>query len=140
MNKTLFFLQQQVGKEAAESPSPFMRWLNPVMLSAEEGALSFRYRIRKEMTNPFGTLHGGISAGIIDDAIGATVFSLGDDAAYKTINLNVDYFAAAVEGDSIIAVATILKRGKQLIHAQCELWNEDQSRLLAKGQSNLIRQ
>jgi acyl-coenzyme A thioesterase 13 len=34
-----------------------MKWLNPVVLSAEEGQLEFQYTVREEWLNP-GNLHG----------------------------------------------------------------------------------
>lgn len=139
MNKVLAFLKEQVGKDAYASPSPLMRWLNPVMLSAEEGRLSLEYTIRPEMTNPAGTLHGGITAAIVDDAIGATMFSFGEPVFYTTINNVIDYFASARENDKIIAETSILKKGKQIVNAQCEVWNSDKSRMLAKGYTNLIK-
>lgn len=139
MNTQLEFLRQQIGRDAANSPSPLMRWLNPIMLSAAEGKLSFQFKIRNEMTNPMGILHGGITAAIIDDCIGATTFSYGEEQFYSTINLAIDYFGSAVENDIIIAETTVIKKGKQLINAHCEIWNADKSRMLAKGYSNLLK-
>ena len=139
MNKALEFLKLQIGKEAIHSPSPLMRWMNPIILSVEEGKLSFQYTIRKEMTNPLGAIHGGISAAIIDDMIGAALYSFGEEHYYSTINNSIDYFSPALENEIIIADSMILKKGRQLVNAQCEIWNSDRSRMLAKGCSNLIK-
>lgn len=139
MNKVLEFLKQQIGTSAEKSTSPLMRWLNPTLISVEEGKLSFQYIVRKEMTNPIGTLHGGTTAAIIDDAIGAAVYSYGESHFYSTINIAVDYFGPAFENDTIISEALVIKKGNQLINAQCEIWNADKTRLLAKGYSNLIK-
>lgn len=139
MNKAIELLKFHVGKEASNSPSPLMRWMNPVLLSAEVGKLSLQYTIRREMTNPMGAIHGGISAAIIDDAIGATLFSFGEDHFYSTINNSIDYFGAAYENETVIAETSILKKGKQLVNAQCEIWNSDRSRMIAKGNSNWIK-
>lgn len=139
MNAAVEFLKKHIGKDSSLSPSPLMRWLNPVILFAEEGKLSFEYKVRKEMTNPLGAMHGGISAAIIDDAIGAAVYSLGEEQFYSTINLAVDYFGRAPENETVIADALILKKGRQLVNAQCEIWNADKSRLIARGYSNLIK-
>ncbi len=132
-------LQQYVGKEFSESPSPFMLWLNPIILSAKQGALSFQYTIRKEMTNPVKGLHGGVTAAIVDDIIGATMFSLNEEVFYTTINNVIDYFATAKENDIIIAETSILKRGKQIMNVQCEIWNADKTRLIARAYSNLLK-
>lgn len=133
------FLKAHIGKEITDSPSPFMSWLKPVMLSVEEGSLTFQYTIRKEMTNPFGTLHGGITAAIIDDSIGATLISYGEPYFYVSINLVIDYISSAREGDEVIAQTSIIKKGNQVVNAQCEVWNKDRSRLIAKGYTNLLK-
>lgn len=138
-NQIIEFLKGQIGKDAQDSPSPLMRWLNPVMIAAEPGELVFEYHIREEWLNPLGNLHGGITAAIVDDAIGAAVFSLGETVFYSTISNNIDYFGSSQGGQKIIAKTAIIKKGKQLINAQCEIWNSDNSRILARGYSNLLK-
>lgn len=71
------FLKSHIGKEVSQSPSPFMAWLKPVITEVIEGSITFQHTVRREMTNPFGTLHGGIIAAMIDDAIGATLIAFG---------------------------------------------------------------
>ncbi|AZA59516.1 PaaI family thioesterase [Chryseobacterium shandongense] len=132
-------LKQFIGKEFTQSPSPFMRWLNPIVLFAEEGQLEFQYIIRQEWLNPVGNLHGGITAAIIDDIIGATMYSLNEGSFMTTINNVIDYFSAAKENDIIVAETKIIKRGKQFVNAQCEIWNADKTRLIARGTSNLFK-
>jgi acyl-coenzyme A thioesterase 13 len=139
VNERLGVMQNYIGKHFPESPSSYMRWLNPIIRAAEFGTLRFEYRVRKEMTNPMGLLHGGITAGIIDDIIGATVFTMGFSHAYTTINNNVDYFAPAKEGEVIEARSSVIKRGQQIINLQCEVWLPVKDRLLARGYSNMIR-
>ncbi|MCK5441091.1 MAG: PaaI family thioesterase [Maribacter sp.] len=139
MNKTLAFLKSQIGKDSSASPSPLMRWLNPSLRDVEEGKLEYSYVVREEMTNPMGIIHGGATAAIIDDAIGAAVFSLGNTHIYTTINLVIDYFGRANVGETIYAKTKIVKKGKQIINGECEVWNADKSRMIAKGQSNLIQ-
>ncbi len=137
--KAAKFLRDHIGREVSDSPSPFMSWLKPVMVSVEEGSLVFEYTVRKEMTNPFGTLHGGVTAAMIDDAIGATLISYGEPFFHVSINLVVDYFASAREGDVIIAQTAVLKKGNQIVNAECEVWNKDRTKLLAKGYTNLFK-
>ncbi len=132
-------MKSLIGKEFTDSPSPFMRWLNPIILSAEKGHLEFQYMIRLEWLNPIGNIHGGITAAIIDDALGATMFSLNEPTFYTTINNVIDYFSVGKEGENIIAETHITKLGKQFINATCEVWNADKTRLIAKGTSNLFK-
>jgi uncharacterized protein (TIGR00369 family) len=136
--KRLINFQSFTGKEIVNSPSPFMNWLKPFLICAELGALHCSYVVRKEMTNPYGILHGGITAGIIDDLIGATVFILGLNNRYTTVNNNIDYFATAAEGDIISAKTAIIKQGKTIINLQCEVFLASNKRLIAKGYSNML--
>ncbi len=91
------------------------------------------------MTNPMGMLHGGVSAGIIDDIIGATIFSMDLSHPFTTINNYIDYFAPAMEGDIIEAQTSVVKLGRQIINLQCEIWLPSKKRLIARGYSNMIR-
>ena len=135
----LQMLKSYVGRDFSVSPSPFMRWLNPTILAAEKGSLVFEYQVRPEWLNPMGNLHGGVTAAIIDDVLGATMFSLDEPCFYTTISNVIDYFSIAKANEKIIAETTIIKQGKQFINAQCTIWNSDKSRMIAKGNSNLFK-
>lgn len=137
--KEAAFLRQFETKEVEGSPSPFMNWLKPLILKVEEGSLVFQYTVRPEMTNPFGTLHGGVMAAMIDDAMGATLIVYGEKVFHVTVNLSVDYFASARAGDVIIAETRVVKKGRQIVNIHADVWNEDKTKLLAKGYSNLIK-
>jgi acyl-coenzyme A thioesterase 13 len=126
------------GKEILHSPSHFMNWLKPTLISAEKGSIHCSYLVRKEMTNPYGILHGGITAGIIDDLIGATVFILELNGQFTTVNNSIDYFATAKEGDIITAKTAIVKQGRSIINLQCEVFLPIKNRLIAKGYSNML--
>ncbi|MDA3615199.1 PaaI family thioesterase [Polluticaenibacter yanchengensis] len=134
----LFFLNSNKDKAITNSPAPFMNWLAPVLLNFSEGSLELAYTVRPEMANPVGILHGGVIAAIIDDSIGATLITYGKLEFHATINLTIDYLGAAKPGDSIIAITKVIKKGKQLTNAICEIWNKDKTRMLAKGSSNLL--
>jgi acyl-coenzyme A thioesterase 13 len=84
-------------------------------------------------------LHGGVTAAIIDDVLGATMFSLNQPTFFTTINNVIDYFSTAKEGENIIAETKIIKQGRQFINAQCEIWNKDKTKLIARGYSNLFK-
>lgn len=137
-NHRLSDFQLFTGKEITSSPSHFMNWLKPTLIKAERGELHCSYVIRKEMTNPHQILHGGITAGIIDDLIGATVYILGLNARFTTVNNSIDYFATAKEGDVITAKTAVIKQGRTIINLQCEVFLSAKNRLNAKGYSNML--
>ena len=134
----LNYLSSYIGKEFKGSPSPFSHWLKGVVRKADVGSIEFSYTVRKEMTNPVGTLHGGVIAGIMDDLIGVTAFSLGETTFNTSVNLNVDYFYPVQEGDEVIATTQIVKQGNTLKNIQCEVRDKN-NKLIARGYSNLFR-
>lgn len=135
----LEIMKSFVGKDFPTSPSPLMRWLNPKIVSVQEGNLVFQYHIRQEWLNPSGHLHGGIMAAIIDDILGATIYTLEEDSFFTTINNVIDYFSTAKLNEIIIAETKIIKRGKQFVHAECCIWDKEKKRKIAKGSSNLFK-
>lgn len=62
-----------------------------------------------------------------------------EDAFYTTINNVFDYLSIAKKGQTMIAETRIIKRGKQFVNAQCEIWNKEKTRLITKGTSNLFK-
>jgi len=134
----LNILRQSLGKVIDSSPSNYMNWLAPVLEKAAHGILVCRYTIRKEMTNPYQILHGGVTAGIIDDLIGATVYTMGLDSRFTTVSNYIDYFAPANEGDEIVAETAVVKKGRTIINLQCEIFLPSKNRLIAKGYSNML--
>jgi acyl-coenzyme A thioesterase 13 len=131
-------IKRNIGRVFEESTSPFHRWLAPVILAVETGEVELKYNIRPEMLNPMNTLHGGVTAAIVDDAIGVAVFSLGKKSFHTTVNVVVDYLAPCMPGDNLIVKASVLKNGKTLVHGQCEMYSEKTGKLLSRGIANLM--
>lgn len=130
------WLKNQVGKDTTVSPSPFARWLKGTLLEVERGAVKVAFEVRPEMTNPMGILHGGVIAGVLDDILGMAALTLNNTHFFTTINLSTDYLASAKVGEKVIAQSKIVRNGKQVIHAEGELWSEN-GKLLAKATTNL---
>ena len=137
-NKIVDFFKSNLDKEIANSPSPVGNWLKGVIRDAEEGKLVVDFKLRPEMANPMGYGHGGIYSLIIDEIIGATVFTLNLEYHFVTVNLNVDYFANLKVGETVTAKSNIIKQGKNIINVECNIYNS-KNKLLAKGNSNLIK-
>ncbi|GAB3248304.1 hypothetical protein GCM10027347_04500 [Larkinella harenae] len=137
-NDRLLFFRSIIGQNMQQSPSPLGRWLNGTLRAAEEGSLTVEYVVREDMTNPMNVLHGGSAAAIIDDLIGATVYTLGREYLYTSVNLNVDFLHSARLGDLVIAQTQIVRAGKNIIHAECTLTATD-GKIIAKAASNLIQ-
>ncbi|MFD1144847.1 PaaI family thioesterase [Larkinella insperata] len=137
-NPRLLFFQSLIDQDMEQSPSPLGRWLNGTLRAVEEGSLTIEYTVREDMTNPMQILHGGATAAIIDDLIGITVFVLNREYVYTSVNLSIDYLHSAQLGDIITAQSRVLRAGKNIIHAECLITDED-GRIIAKAASNLVQ-
>jgi uncharacterized protein (TIGR00369 family) len=120
-----------------DSRSPAGNWLGVTLVHAERGIVTLSVIIKKEMTNPFGNIHGGMMTTFIDETIGWAVVSLEAEHHYTSLNLNVDFLYAASEGEKMIATAQVIRHGKKIVHVDCKVLNT-QGTLLAKATSNLI--
>jgi uncharacterized protein (TIGR00369 family) len=62
------------------------------MTEVEEGRVVFEIEAKPEFGNPLGTVHGGITATLLDSALGCAVqTSLPAGASYTTLDLSVTY-------------------------------------------------
>ena len=138
-NLSLLFLKQHIGSKMSKGLSPFGKWIDGKLVEAEEGNVKIEIEVREEMCNPISNIHGGAIAGIIDEIMGIAVFSLGRENFYSTVNLSINYFATCNEGQKIIVSSKVIKPGKNIINVECEIWDEQESKLLAKGSSNLFK-
>jgi acyl-coenzyme A thioesterase 13 len=139
MNPVLEFFKSNIGKSSAEvSPSPLGRWLNGTLLEVgEEGSLTMEFVVRKEMCNPGGILHGGVATSMMDDIIGLTVFSMGNQIFYSSVNLSVDFLFSAKPDEKLIVKSKIVRLGKKIAHAEGEIRNEA-GQIIAKCTTNLV--
>jgi uncharacterized protein (TIGR00369 family) len=137
-NPRLDFFRSQIGRDMSGSISPFGRWLNGTIRVAELGKLVADYTVREDMSNPAGVLHGGAAASILDDLIGAMVFTLGRENAFTSVNLNIDFLHAARTGDVVSATAELIRAGKNIIHCEGRIEAAD-GKIVAKCATNLIQ-
>lgn len=88
---------------------------------------------------PFGVVHGGVFASIIDAAGFWAVFSQADpDVGMTTIELKLNYLAPAVKGQ-LIGLGRCIKLGRSLGLGEARVENQD-GRLLAHGTTTVIIQ
>ena len=90
---------------------PALRTLDITPVEAEPGRVSFTLVPSEFHLNPFGLVHGGVLAALIDTAMGCAVHSLLPvGAGYVTSELNVRYLRAAGLATGAL---TVHRRGAQ---------------------------
>lgn len=136
-NPVVELFRASTGKKLEGAP-PFTEWLDGRIISCGVGEIEMTFKIRPEMANPTGLLHGGIQAAIIDDLIGMTAATLGEQGFMLTIDLHVNFLGKVEVGQTVKARARFIRSGKRISHAVCEILDE-QGNLVSRGDSNLVK-
>ena len=137
MNNNLEYLKQLIGQSTHEHGlGAVSRWINGTLLHVEEGNLKLKFVVDETWLNPSKTFHGGMAATLIDDVMGMTIYSLGNEHFFTTINLQLDYLSFALAGDEIIVEATIIRKGVNVIHIEATI--HKRNKLLVKASANVI--
>lgn len=126
-----------IGKKLEGAP-PFTQWLDGRIVSCDPGEIEMTFEVRPEMANPTGLLHGGMQAAIMDDLIGMTSATLGEEGFMLSIDLHVNFLGKIPVGQTVKARARILRSGKRIAHAVCEIVDEE-GNIAARGDSNLVK-
>ena len=126
-----------LGKKVTDSLSPAGNWMEFTLDKIEKGTAALSLTVKHDMTNPYGNIHGGMMALVIDETIGWAVVSLGMESHYTSLNLNVDFLYAIKQGDRLKSAAHVVRAGKKIIHVECTVMDMNDT-LLGKASSNLI--
>jgi acyl-coenzyme A thioesterase 13 len=91
-------------------------------------------KVEEEHTNPGGTLHGGLSAVLVDNVSTLALALPDEDFKFGvSVDMNLSYIKAAAIGQEILIDAKVLKRGRTLAFLEVELRNKETNDLLVKG-------
>ncbi|XP_049998694.1 acyl-coenzyme A thioesterase 13 [Alexandromys fortis] len=112
----------------------FDRVLEKVTLvSAAPDKVICEMKVEEEHTNKFGTLHGGLTATLIDSI--STMALMGTERGLPgvSVDMNVTFMSPAKLGEVVVITAQILKQGKTLAFASVDLTNKTTGKLIAQG-------
>ena len=109
-------------------------FLGVKFLEFTAGRLVAALPVRDELLTPFGTLHGGVMAGLVDHVLGCVLYPLmprGQWAATTEFKLN--YLAPVKQGATLRAESTVLSLGRRTAVVAVEVTNGDQLVCVAQG-------
>jgi uncharacterized protein (TIGR00369 family) len=98
----------------------------------QDGQAEMSWTPTPDMANPYGSVHGGIIATIIDEVTGAAVMSSIEAGSAPTVSMNVEYLHAIPIGGTYTAVGEIVRMGRAMAIADARILNEE-GKLLARG-------
>ena len=118
--------------------SPFFELLSMKIIDIGPGFSVVEIELSQKHLQPFGFVHGGVFASIVDAAAFWAIFYQieNQNAGATTVDVKLNYLAPAVSG-KLIAKGRQIKLGKTLGYAEAEVSTES-GKLLAHGTSTLI--
>jgi EmrB/QacA subfamily drug resistance transporter len=110
------------------------------LVEATEGRAVFAVEPDEYHYNPIGGVHGGLTATLLDSAMGCAVHTtLGPDTGYTTIELKVNYVRAITrETGRIVCEGKIVHRGGTIATAEGRVVAERTGKLLAHGSTTCL--
>ena len=118
--------------------SPYFKLLSMTIVDAGIGFSRLEIDLAQKHLQPFGFVHGGVFASIIDAASFWSIFHEIEDpnSGATTVDLKVNYLAPAASG-KLIAKGHRIKLGRTLGYAEATVADEN-GKLLAHGTSTLM--
>jgi acyl-coenzyme A thioesterase 13 len=115
-------------------------WLGGRILFSREDSLEMEFVTNEEMLNPFGTLHGGVIAAMMMEAIAEASRIVNGDALtkYAVVDFRADFLARVRAGTVLRAKVTVVRSGSTVITNCCSLLTVEGD-LVANGIATSVR-
>lgn len=140
MSKAKETIDADKKQRAAEviKKAPYARLLGIELTDIKPGEAVLKMKMRDELRQPYGVLHGGATASLIDTAMAfAIIASTGEDEKATTVNLTVHYLRPVTEGE-IVCTAKMVRTGKRILTVSAEVRGE-QGKLIATALSTYTK-
>lgn len=104
---------------------PFARLLGIELDSVGNGTATLGLKVRKELTQNHGVVHGGAIASLIDTSTAFAIISLLDPGEkVTTVDLTISYLRPITAG-RITAVAKVVRAGRRLFVVSANVIGQD---------------
>jgi len=120
----------------------FENFVGPIYRAngATANEVGFAFRVAPHHCNPYGVLHGGMLATVVDTMMGYLVFHALKGGPCATISMTCDYIAAARAGDWAEGRATVTRMGRAVAFVRSEMRVGDKILLTASGSWAILPQ
>jgi len=109
------------------------KFLDARITTVTPGKLIATLEVRNDLLTPFGSLHGGVIAGLVDHVLGCVLYPLVPRGAWAaTTEFKLNYLAA-VRGGSLTAEASVLALTKRTAVVRIDVSNDGRLACIAQG-------
>ena len=91
--------------------SPYLELLGVEIIEIKYPRARLTLTWAEKLTNPMGTLHGGIIATMVDAVLGFVLLNKEDVQAIATVELKVNYFRAVKKGKIVATGEVVYQKG-----------------------------
>lgn len=100
----------------------FIDLLGLEIMEVGPGFCKVALTVQPDHTNPYRTLHGGVTATMADTTMGLAARSLG--VKIVTVNLNTTYIHPGAIGKEVVASGRVIHRGHTLVQTECTVYQD----------------
>jgi uncharacterized protein (TIGR00369 family) len=117
--------------------SPFFTLISMHITNLDWGASRLEMPVEEKHFQPYGMVHGGVYASVVDAAAFWAVYpQVDEDFGITTIELKLNYLAPSSSG-SLIAKGKSIKVGKTICLAEARV-EDERGKLLAHGTETMM--
>jgi acyl-CoA thioesterase len=129
--------QKQIARDVF-AKVPYLKLIGMELVDLKPSEAIIRLKMRDELRQPHGLLHGGATASVIDTAMAfAVVTRLAENETASTVDLTVHYLRPVTVG-AIVCTAKVVRAGKRLLTVSAEVFN-DEEKLIATALSTYTK-
>ncbi len=115
-----------------------MQTLNAMLVEIQEGQVKIACHFSKGLTQQHGFFHAGVLTSIVDSACGyAALTIIPEDKEVLTVEFKINFLKPA-NTSKLIAIGKVLQPGKTLTICEGHVYDETESKLLAKMTATII--
>jgi uncharacterized protein (TIGR00369 family) len=117
---------------------PYAKLLAIKLDNASVGAATLSLRVRNELKQNHGVVHGGAIASLIDSATAFAILTvIQPDEHVTTVDLTISYLRPVTKG-RMTATSKVIRAGRRIIAVSAEVFNSEQT-LIATSLSTFIK-
>ena len=117
--------------------SPYFQLIGMRLTEMKSNYARVELTMDRDHCNPFGSIHGGVYAALIDTATyWSAYYDMPEDTGFTSIDVSVNNLFSLREGKIVVEGKTI-KSGRSLCIAEATAWTEE-GKMLAFGTSKMM--
>ena len=119
-------MRREIMSEKLITENPYLMHLGAELLKMENGEAKVGIRLRKEHSNSWSVMHGGITMTLLDCSMARAARSLvlPEITSAATVEMKTSFFRPGGKvGQYVIATGRVLHHSTTLYYCEAEIWN-----------------